>query len=91
MELVKFENITIRIVGFYIWVDGDTKQYKDKLKSLGMFWSVNQKQWYYNGLGYKSKVCSRKSWSEITSYFGCVEIQASKEDKQTQKQLKQAI
>jgi hypothetical protein len=91
MELVKLQNITIRIVGFYIWVDGNTKQYKDKLKALGMFWSTNQKQWYYNGLGYKSTVCSRKSWSEITSYFGCVEIQSNKDDKQTIKQLRQAI
>ena len=93
-ELLKLKNITINIVGWYIWVGGEgTKEYKEKLKELGLFWSVNQKQWYYNGYGYKSKVCSRKSWSEITSFYGCIEIQASKEDKskQTIKQLQQAF
>lgn len=92
MDLVKFNDITIEIVGFYIWVSGEgSKAIKEHLKELKFFWSSNQKKWYYNGCTHKAKHCSRKSWSDITMYFGCVEIQSNKDDKQVVKQLKQAI
>lgn len=87
-ELLKLDNLTINIVGWYIWVSGDTKPYKEKLKELGLFWSSNQKQWYYNGSTKKARTCSRKSWEEITSFFGCMEV-TKKEEKEEKKQLQQ--
>ena len=74
-KLVILQDITINIVGFYIWVGGNTKPYKELLKELGLLWSTNQKKWYYNGSTKKSRSCSKKSWAEITTYFGCVEIE----------------
>ena len=89
-ELLKLDNLTINIVGWYIWVSGETKQHKDKLKELGLFWSTNQKQWYYNGTTHKSKSCSKKSWGEITSFYGCYQVEIQREDKE-KKERKQLL
>ena len=42
-ELMRMENITIEIIGCFIWVTGDTKPYKDMLKSLKFFWHSTKK------------------------------------------------
>ena len=33
-QILHFENITIELVGSWIWLSGDTKEIKDKLKEL---------------------------------------------------------
>jgi len=37
-ELMKLDDIVIEIIGCFIWVTGNTKPNKDKLKSLGFQW-----------------------------------------------------
>jgi hypothetical protein len=45
--ILHFENITIELVGSWIWVSGDTKEIKEKLKELGFKWASKKKMWYY--------------------------------------------
>lgn len=48
IESISFlEDITIEICGFWIWVYGNTKEHKDKLKTSGYFWAHNKKAWYW--------------------------------------------
>lgn len=95
IELLKIKDITIDVVGFYLWIDGNTKQHKDELKKIGCLYSCNQKKWYYNGCQHKSRKCSKKSWNEITSYYGCYTIDNKQnerqDDKEDVKQLKASI
>ena len=91
MELAKLpDDVTVAIVGWYVWIDGNTKPHKELLAKLGCHWSSNQKKWYYNGIKHKARACSKKSWSEITTYFGYVEIEKIKQKKQELKQLQTA-
>ena len=91
MELAKLpDDVTVAIVGWYVWIDGNTKPHKELLAKLGCHWSSNQKKWYYNGIKHKTRACSKKSWSEITTYFGYVEIEKIKQEKQELKQLQTA-
>lgn len=45
--LVKYDSITIDIVGSWIWVYGDTYQIKEVLKELKFKWSGGNKKWYW--------------------------------------------
>lgn len=38
-QIISFEGINIEIVGCWIWVDGNTYDYKDTLKSIGFKWA----------------------------------------------------
>ncbi|MDX9901838.1 MAG: hypothetical protein RBT22_10160 [Aliarcobacter sp.] len=66
--ILHFENITIELVGSWIWVSGDTKEIKDKLKELGFKWAMKKKMWYYGEM--KSKNPTPKSMEEIKSKYG---------------------
>ena len=43
-KVIHFTNITIDIVGCFIWIDGNTYPYKDELKEIGFKWSGQRKK-----------------------------------------------
>jgi hypothetical protein len=67
--ILHFENITIELVGSWIWVSGDTKEIKEKLKELGFKWASKKKQWYYGEM--KGRNPKEKSMDEIKAKYGC--------------------
>ena len=66
--ILHFENITIELVGSWVWVSGDTKEIKDKLKELGFKWASKKKMWYFGEM--KSKNPTPKSMEEIKNKYG---------------------
>lgn len=47
-NLVKYDNITIDVVGSWLWVYGaGSFHIKDDLKGYGFRWSRNRKKWYF--------------------------------------------
>lgn len=72
--IIHFVGIKIEVIGCFIWLSGDTKQYKDQLKELKFRWSSNKMMWYFSPPSYKKK--SKKSYSidEIKTMFNTSEI-----------------
>ena len=66
--ILHFENITIELIGSWVWVSGDTKEIKDKLKELGFKWASKKRMWYFGEM--KSKNPTPKSMEEIKSKYG---------------------
>ncbi|MDD4330172.1 MAG: hypothetical protein PHD79_09475 [Aliarcobacter sp.] len=67
-QILHFENITIELVGSWIWLSGDTKEIKDKLKELSFKWASKKKMWYYGEM--KGKSHGEKSLDEIKDKYG---------------------
>ena len=67
-QILHYENITIELVGSWIWLSGDTKEIKDKLKELGFKWASRKKMWYYGEM--KGKSHGEKSLDEIKDKYG---------------------
>lgn len=55
-QIITFEGINIEIVGCWIWVDGDTYEYKDTLKNIGFKWAREKR----NGI-FTQKYSEKKS------------------------------
>jgi hypothetical protein len=66
--ILHFENITIELVGSWVWVSGDTKEIKEKLKEIGFKWASKKKMWYFGEM--KSKNPTPKSMEEIKNKYG---------------------
>lgn len=81
-ELIKYENITIDIVGSWLWIDGNTYTIKDKLKSIGFKWSKNKKKWYYTDTVYNKKKKGSLSYYQIVSKYGKETIKSNTRNKQ---------
>ena len=77
--ILHFENITIELVGSWIWVSGDTKEIKEKLKEIGFKWASKKKMWYYGEM--KAKNPNPKSMEEIKTKYGSETLKSNEKKK----------
>lgn len=68
-------DLNIEICGSWIWVSGNTKQYKDELNSAGLWWANKKKMWYWHSKDEpKKKRKSTLSMNEIREKYGSEKI-----------------
>ena len=68
-QIIKF-NVTIEIVGSWIWVSGSTYPIKEDLKKLGFKWSKNKKAWYFTSQPYKKRSKKQTTMNDIKQFYG---------------------
>lgn len=73
-QILHFEDITIEVVGSWIWLSGETKIIKDTLKDIGFKWASKKKMWYYGEM--KGRSHKEKSLDEIKGKYGCTTLKA---------------
>ena len=69
-ELMKLDDIIIEIIGCFIWVTGNTKIYKDQLKSLNFQWHSKKTAWYLKPEDYKKRSHKDYDLEEIRAMYG---------------------
>ncbi len=72
--------ITIELIGSWLWISGDTRGIKEKLKELNFKWASKKKMWYYGEM--KAKNPNPKSIDEIKSKYGSTTLKDDKNKKQ---------
>jgi len=69
-ELMKMEGIEIEIIGRFVWVTGDTKPHRGKLKALGFKWHNKKTAWYLAPDGYRPRSRRDYDLDEIRDMYG---------------------
>jgi hypothetical protein len=69
-EFLKIIGLEISLIGFWIWIGGDTKPAKDSLKSLGARWHSGRQLWYWKPAGF-GRSRSKGSLDELALKYGC--------------------
>ena len=69
-ELMKMEDIEIEVIGCFVWVTGNTKPHRGKLKALKFKWHTKKSAWYLAPDGYRPR--SRKDYDldKIRDMYG---------------------
>ena len=81
-ELLNIDTLIIEIIGVFVWVSGDTKTHKEKLKELGYRYSSNKKMWYYVlDKGLKFKRGTNRTIEQIKNKYGCRTVSNNKNKK----------
>lgn len=73
--------INIEIVGLWIWVDGNTFQWKEELKEAGFAWSRSRKKWHftpYEGGYHRGR---KRSFDSIRNIYGSTVVNESMSEK----------
>ena len=70
LELLKLRSLNISLIGYWIWVSGDTKTNKEALKSAGLLWHSARKMWYYKPAGWKKSRKSKGSLKDLANKYG---------------------
>lgn len=75
-KVAGFDGVDIEIIGRWVWLSGNTYQYRDGIKAAGFFWSSKHKKWYWNGGRTKSKKHSKMKMDAIKFRYGCTKVKA---------------
>ena len=73
-KVIYFSDITIEIIGNWIWISGNTYQYRKELKEMGYKWASNKKMWYWKSEVYQKKSRKTLSMDDIHGYYGSTEV-----------------
>ena len=46
-EIILLENVMVELCGSWIWLSGETKASKERIKQAGFNWSQPKKMWYW--------------------------------------------
>lgn len=84
-KIINFDGIEILICGQWIWVDGNTYDYKDALKGIGFKWAREKKKWYFHTEAFRKRSHKSLSMEDIRNYYGSTEVETD-----GTKRLKQA-
>jgi hypothetical protein len=69
--LINLDGICVDLVGWWLWVSGDTYPHKDIFVAIGLEFSSKHKMWFYSGSGSKKGYrASGKNWDQIVDTWG---------------------
>lgn len=85
---LKMVDVTIEIIGSFIWISGNTKPYKDALKALGFKWSQNKMAWYMAPEGYRRKSRKQYDLNDIRGMYGNSTVKTDSEKEKEGKSKK---
>lgn len=84
-KIIRFQDVMIEVCGNWVWLSGETYQYKDSLKEIGFKWASKKRQWYWHGEAFRKRSKKALSMDDIRNYYGSTEVKTEE-----RKQLKQA-
>lgn len=86
-ELLKLDGIEIEIIGCFVWITGDTKPHKERLKALGFRWHSKKRCWYKSPDGYRRWGKGEYTMDEIRGMYSSMKIHKEQQQREKDKQL----
>ena len=89
MQLSRFKDIKVEIIGVWIWVS-NCYEYRKELKELGFHWARQKQMWYLHFDDFHKFSSKSASMSYIREKYGSVEIRfrTEKEEKESSRRIK---
>ena len=81
MQIIRLEGINIEICGSWIWLTGNTRQYKDYLKELKFKWSPKKSAWHWHTGEFKRWGKQEFSLDEIRAKYGSSRVEQEQDKK----------
>lgn len=79
-KIINFEGIDIEIIGAWIWVSGNTYNYKKQLKEYGFKYASKKKAWYFHTEAFRKTSHKKLSLDDIRSYYGTTKVQRDRRE-----------
>lgn len=73
-KIIALQGLVIEVTGRWVWVTGETRQYKDYLKESGFFWACKKLAWYWRPDDAKVKNRRPLSIEAIRSKYGSINV-----------------
>lgn len=73
-KIIHLSDITIEIIGNWVWIGGNSYQHRAELKTLGFKFAGNKKMWYWHSKAFRKKSHKKLSINDIRSYYGTTNV-----------------
>jgi hypothetical protein len=80
-KIIHLEGIVIELVGYWIWVTGNTYTVKSTLKEAGFLFASKKIAWYFRTSEYKVNKGGKKTLDEIRDKYGSEVINRKSSEK----------
>lgn len=81
-QLIRLDGIEIELTGTWLWIGGNTKQYKDELKKAGCYWAAKKALWYWRPATEASGKRTRPmDMHKIREKYGSTKLEAEEQKK----------
>lgn len=74
-KVIHLSDITIEIIGNWLWISGNTYQYRKELKDLGFKFAGQKKSWYWHSEAFRKRSRKKLSMDDIRNYYGSTEVE----------------
>ena len=74
-KVIHLSDITIEIIGNWIWISGNTYQYRKELKEYGFKFAGQKKCWYWHSEAYRKRSRKNLSMDDIRDFYGSTEVE----------------
>lgn len=71
---LQMSNVDLYLVGLWLWIDGETKPYKDSLKELNCKYHGKRQCWYFATTPSRYRKSSGKGIDDIAETYGATKI-----------------
>ena len=68
--VLPIHGLAVEICGVWIWVTGETRAHKERLKDAGFKWANKKKAWYFRPEKFRSFSRGQSSLEEIREKYG---------------------
>jgi hypothetical protein len=72
--VINLAGVDVEICGAWVWLTGNTKEYKANIKDAGYWWAKKKTAWYFRPADYKSKNKGDWDLDKIRSKYGSVSV-----------------
>lgn len=73
-KVIHISDITIEIIGQWIWLSGNTYPHRKELKEMGFRFAGKQKSWYWHSETFRKKSNKVLSMNEKRNRYGSTEV-----------------
>lgn len=80
-KIIHIDGITVEVLGYWIWVTGNTYPARAALKNAGFFFASKKQAWYFRTGEFKVTRGGQKSLNEIRSKYGSEVLKENKQKK----------
>lgn len=74
-KVIHLSDVTIEIIGNWLWIGGNTYQYRKDLKEMGFKFAGKKKCWYWHSEAFRKRSHKVLSMDDIRSYYGSTSIE----------------
>ena len=79
-KIINFKGIDIEIIGAWIWVSGNTYNYRKQLKEYGFKYASKKKAWYFHTEAFRKTSHKKLTMDDIRSYYGTTKVQRDRRE-----------